>query len=184
MSQYGPQQTGPSMSPHPSPGGQVHPGISSFQQSNSSGTYGPQMSQYGPQGKRLAGNIYGNFYIYIYKIYTYCVCRQVCDFLKTKQNKKNPHKTLCLKKKKKMQQTKLSSRDGAAPYGRSCFCYQHLSLYKNSDLKLGKEMMDLLHCQGHCLGAQACHLCDEAVFDQAWNKGHNTDPKIGLLFLD
>lgn len=28
----------------------MHPGISSFQQSNSSGTYGPQMSQYGPQG--------------------------------------------------------------------------------------------------------------------------------------
>ncbi|XP_009864188.1 PREDICTED: AT-rich interactive domain-containing protein 1B-like, partial [Apaloderma vittatum] len=50
MSQYGPQQTGPSMSPHPSPGGQVHPGIGSFQQSNSSGTYGPHMSQYGPQG--------------------------------------------------------------------------------------------------------------------------------------
>lgn len=38
------------MSPHPSPGGQMHPGISNFQQSNSSGTYGPQMSQYGPQG--------------------------------------------------------------------------------------------------------------------------------------
>jgi AT-rich interactive domain-containing protein 1 len=51
MSQYGTQQTGPSMSPHPSPGGQMHPGMSSFQQSNSSGTYGPQMSQYGPQGK-------------------------------------------------------------------------------------------------------------------------------------
>ncbi|XP_033619194.1 AT-rich interactive domain-containing protein 1B isoform X3 [Fukomys damarensis] len=50
MSQYGPQQTGPSMSPHPSSGGQMHPGMSSFQQSNSSGTYGPQMSQYGPQG--------------------------------------------------------------------------------------------------------------------------------------
>lgn len=50
MSQYGPQQAGPSMSPHPSPGGQMHPGISNFQQSNSSGTYGPQMSQYGPQG--------------------------------------------------------------------------------------------------------------------------------------
>nr|XP_042704212.1 AT-rich interactive domain-containing protein 1B isoform X10 [Chrysemys picta bellii] len=49
ISQYGPQQTGPSMSPHPSPGGQMHPGIGSFQQSNSSGTYGPQMSQYGPQ---------------------------------------------------------------------------------------------------------------------------------------
>lgn len=54
MSQYGPQQTGPSMSPHPSPGGQMHPGISSFQQSNSSGTYGPQMSQYGPQGKKVS----------------------------------------------------------------------------------------------------------------------------------
>lgn len=39
------------MSPHPSPGGQMHPGIGSFQQSNSSGAYGPQMSQYGPQGK-------------------------------------------------------------------------------------------------------------------------------------
>lgn len=52
MSQYGPQQTGPSMSPHPSPGGQMHPGLSNFQQSNSSGTYGPQMSQYGPQGNK------------------------------------------------------------------------------------------------------------------------------------
>lgn len=61
MSQYGPQQTGPSMSPHPSPGGQVHPGIGSFQQSNSSGTYGPQMSQYGPQGKILV-----NTFIYIH----------------------------------------------------------------------------------------------------------------------
>uniref|UniRef100_A0A8C8VQU3 AT-rich interaction domain 1B n=1 Tax=Pelusios castaneus TaxID=367368 RepID=A0A8C8VQU3_9SAUR len=50
ISQYGSQQTGPSMSPHPSPGGQMHPGIGGFQQSNSSGTYGPQMSQYGPQG--------------------------------------------------------------------------------------------------------------------------------------
>ncbi|XP_060061238.1 AT-rich interactive domain-containing protein 1B isoform X3 [Erinaceus europaeus] len=50
MSQYGPQQTGPSMSPHPSPGGQMHPGMSGFQQSNSSGAYTPQMSQYGPQG--------------------------------------------------------------------------------------------------------------------------------------
>lgn len=76
MSQYGPQQTGPSMSPHPSPGGQVHPGISSFQQSNSSGTYGPQMSQYGPQGKRLAGNARGSLYVHIYKsIYMYRICR-------------------------------------------------------------------------------------------------------------
>ncbi|XP_054825924.1 AT-rich interactive domain-containing protein 1B [Eublepharis macularius] len=50
LSQYTPQQTGPSMSPHPSPGGQMHAGIGSFQQSNSSGTYGTQISQYGPQG--------------------------------------------------------------------------------------------------------------------------------------
>ncbi|XP_075453086.1 AT-rich interactive domain-containing protein 1B isoform X6 [Ascaphus truei] len=50
MSQYGPQPTGPSMSPHPSPGGQMHSGMGSFPQSNSSGSYGPQMSQYGPQG--------------------------------------------------------------------------------------------------------------------------------------
>ncbi|XP_063164170.1 AT-rich interactive domain-containing protein 1B isoform X1 [Candoia aspera] len=50
LSQYAPQQTGPSMSPHPSPGGQMHSGIGSFPQSNSSGTYGTQMSQYGPQG--------------------------------------------------------------------------------------------------------------------------------------
>lgn len=43
----------------------MHPGIGSFQQSNSSGTYGPQMSQYGPQGKMLAGNTYDNFNIYL-----------------------------------------------------------------------------------------------------------------------
>uniref|UniRef100_A0A8C5PLP9 AT-rich interaction domain 1B n=1 Tax=Leptobrachium leishanense TaxID=445787 RepID=A0A8C5PLP9_9ANUR len=50
MSQYGPQQTGPSMSPHPSPAGQMHPGMSNFPQGNASGNYGSQMSQYGPQG--------------------------------------------------------------------------------------------------------------------------------------
>lgn len=72
MSQYGPQQTGPSMSPHPSPGGQVHPGISSFQQSNSSGTYGPQMSQYGPQGKMLAGSTL--LHICLYKTHACCAC--------------------------------------------------------------------------------------------------------------
>uniref|UniRef100_A0A8D0KP30 AT-rich interaction domain 1B n=1 Tax=Salvator merianae TaxID=96440 RepID=A0A8D0KP30_SALMN len=50
LSQYGSQQTGPPMSPHPSPGSQMHSGISSFPQNNSSGTFGGQMSQYGPQG--------------------------------------------------------------------------------------------------------------------------------------
>ncbi|XP_041420391.1 AT-rich interactive domain-containing protein 1B isoform X7 [Xenopus laevis] len=49
--QYGPQNTGPPMSPHPPPpGGQMHPGMGSFPQSNLSGSYGPQMGQYGPQG--------------------------------------------------------------------------------------------------------------------------------------
>ncbi|XP_062980583.1 AT-rich interactive domain-containing protein 1B isoform X5 [Elgaria multicarinata webbii] len=50
LSQYAPQQTGPPMSPHPSPGGQMHSGIGSFPQNNSTSTYGTQMSQYGPQG--------------------------------------------------------------------------------------------------------------------------------------
>ncbi|XP_056423049.1 AT-rich interactive domain-containing protein 1B isoform X10 [Hyla sarda] len=50
LSQYGPQQTGPSMSPHPSPGGQMHTAIGSFPQGNSTANYGAQMNQYGPQG--------------------------------------------------------------------------------------------------------------------------------------
>ncbi|XP_063299487.1 AT-rich interactive domain-containing protein 1B isoform X3 [Pelobates fuscus] len=50
MSQYGPQQSGPSMSPHPSTAGQMHPGMTNFPQGSTSANYGPQMSQYGPQG--------------------------------------------------------------------------------------------------------------------------------------
>ncbi|XP_075059484.1 AT-rich interactive domain-containing protein 1B isoform X2 [Mixophyes fleayi] len=50
LSQYGQQQTGRSMSPHSSPGGQIHAGMGNFPQGNSSGNYGPQASQYGPQG--------------------------------------------------------------------------------------------------------------------------------------
>eukprot|EP00062_Callorhinchus_milii_P019668 gi/632974461/ref/XP_007903690.1/ PREDICTED: AT-rich interactive domain-containing protein 1B isoform X2 [Callorhinchus milii] len=50
MTQYASQQTVPSMSPHPSPGGQIHPGMGPYQQSNSSSTYGSQSGQYGPQG--------------------------------------------------------------------------------------------------------------------------------------
>ncbi|XP_044145033.1 AT-rich interactive domain-containing protein 1B isoform X7 [Bufo gargarizans] len=50
LSQYGPQQTGPSMSPHPSSGGQMHTAMTSFPQGNATANYGPQMNQYGPQG--------------------------------------------------------------------------------------------------------------------------------------
>ncbi|KAG5846783.1 hypothetical protein ANANG_G00118620 [Anguilla anguilla] len=49
--QLGPQQPGPSMSPHPSPGGQMHHGVGPYPQGGSSGsTYGPQAGQSGPQG--------------------------------------------------------------------------------------------------------------------------------------
>ncbi|KAJ8341714.1 hypothetical protein SKAU_G00340050 [Synaphobranchus kaupii] len=50
MAQFGPQQSGPSMSPHPSQGGQMHHGMGTYQQSGSSGTYGPTGGQFGPQG--------------------------------------------------------------------------------------------------------------------------------------
>lgn len=115
MSQYGPQQTGPSMSPHPSPGGQVHPGIGSFQQSNSSGTYGPQMSQYGPQGKMLAGDRYNHLYMF----FTIYICIVYVSMYG--KNNKNTHTTLSVKKKS--QTNKAVSKGGAAPGGRNCFCY-------------------------------------------------------------
>ncbi|XP_073441849.1 AT-rich interactive domain-containing protein 1B isoform X9 [Dendrobates tinctorius] len=50
LSQYGPQQSGSSMSSHPSPGGQIHTAMGSCSQGNSTANYGPQMNQYGPQG--------------------------------------------------------------------------------------------------------------------------------------
>nr|XP_023663758.1 AT-rich interactive domain-containing protein 1B isoform X2 [Paramormyrops kingsleyae] len=48
--QFGPQSSGPSMSPHPSPGAQMHHGMGSYPQSGSSSSYGSQSGQYGPQG--------------------------------------------------------------------------------------------------------------------------------------
>ncbi|KAL4624053.1 AT-rich interactive domain-containing protein 1B [Arapaima gigas] len=47
-SQFGQQSSGQSMSPHPSPGAQMHHGMGSFPQNSSS--YGPQGGHYGPQG--------------------------------------------------------------------------------------------------------------------------------------
>uniref|UniRef100_A0A8C9TWK1 AT-rich interaction domain 1B n=1 Tax=Scleropages formosus TaxID=113540 RepID=A0A8C9TWK1_SCLFO len=49
-SQFGPQPPGQSMSPHPSPGAQMHHGMGSYPQSSASSSYGPQGVQYGPQG--------------------------------------------------------------------------------------------------------------------------------------
>ncbi|KAM6953951.1 AT-rich interactive domain-containing protein 1B [Aplochiton taeniatus] len=54
-SQFGPQQSGPPMSPHPSPGGPMQHG--SYQQGGSS--YGPQSSQYGPPGNYPRPTNYG-----------------------------------------------------------------------------------------------------------------------------
>ncbi|XP_076873919.1 AT-rich interactive domain-containing protein 1B isoform X2 [Brachyhypopomus gauderio] len=47
-SQFGPQQPGPSMSPHPSPMGPLHHNVGTYQQGGA--TYGPQGTQYGPSG--------------------------------------------------------------------------------------------------------------------------------------
>uniref|UniRef100_A0A4W4G3W4 AT-rich interactive domain 1B n=1 Tax=Electrophorus electricus TaxID=8005 RepID=A0A4W4G3W4_ELEEL len=47
-SQFGPQQPGPSMSPHPSPMGPMHHNVGTYQQGGSA--YGPQGAQYGPSG--------------------------------------------------------------------------------------------------------------------------------------
>eukprot|EP00062_Callorhinchus_milii_P010172 gi/632954731/ref/XP_007893116.1/ PREDICTED: AT-rich interactive domain-containing protein 1A isoform X1 [Callorhinchus milii] len=49
LPQYGSPQTGSSLSPRQSPGGQMHTGMSPYQQNNSI-NYGPQGGQYGPQG--------------------------------------------------------------------------------------------------------------------------------------
>ncbi|CAJ1073859.1 AT-rich interactive domain-containing protein 1B-like isoform X1 [Xyrichtys novacula] len=49
-SQFASPQSGPPMSPHPSPGGPLYPGMGPYSQSGPSGPYGAQGSQYGHQG--------------------------------------------------------------------------------------------------------------------------------------
>nr|XP_033810702.1 AT-rich interactive domain-containing protein 1A [Geotrypetes seraphini] len=49
MPQYGSPQPSSALSPRQSSGGQMHAGMSPYQQ-NSMGSYGPQSGQYGPQG--------------------------------------------------------------------------------------------------------------------------------------
>ncbi|KAG7465851.1 hypothetical protein MATL_G00158120 [Megalops atlanticus] len=56
MPQFGPQPSAPSMSPHPSPGSQMHHGMGSYQQGS---TYGPQGGQYGPHGNYPRPPSYG-----------------------------------------------------------------------------------------------------------------------------
>lgn len=50
MPQYSSPQPGSALSPRQPSGGQMHTGMGSYQQ-NSMGSYGPQGSQYGPQGE-------------------------------------------------------------------------------------------------------------------------------------
>ncbi|KAM9708114.1 AT-rich interactive domain-containing protein 1B isoform 2-T2 [Menidia menidia] len=49
-SQFASPQSGTPMSPHPSPGGPLYPGMGPYSQSAATGSYGPQGSQYGHQG--------------------------------------------------------------------------------------------------------------------------------------
>ncbi|KAM7403899.1 hypothetical protein PAMA_004361 [Pampus argenteus] len=49
-SQFASPQSGPPMSPHPSPGGPLYSGMGPYSQSGPTGPYGPQGSQYGHQG--------------------------------------------------------------------------------------------------------------------------------------
>uniref|UniRef100_A0A3P8UA35 AT-rich interaction domain 1B n=1 Tax=Cynoglossus semilaevis TaxID=244447 RepID=A0A3P8UA35_CYNSE len=49
-SQFAPPQSGPAMSPHPSPGAPLYPGMAPYSQTGHSSSYGPQGSQYGHQG--------------------------------------------------------------------------------------------------------------------------------------
>ncbi|XP_074465964.1 AT-rich interactive domain-containing protein 1B-like isoform X5 [Sebastes fasciatus] len=59
-SQFASPQSGPPMSPHPSPGGPVYPGMGPYSQSGGpSGPYGPQGSQYGHQGNYPRPSNYG-----------------------------------------------------------------------------------------------------------------------------
>ncbi|GLD56194.1 probable palmitoyltransferase ZDHHC14 isoform X1, partial [Lates japonicus] len=48
-SQFASPQSGPSMSPHASPGGPLYPGMGPYSQGGPTGPYGPQGSQYGHQ---------------------------------------------------------------------------------------------------------------------------------------
>ncbi|XP_028820122.1 AT-rich interactive domain-containing protein 1A isoform X2 [Denticeps clupeoides] len=50
MPQYGSPQPGSALSPRQSSGGQMHAGMGPYSQNTSMGNYGPQGSQYGPQG--------------------------------------------------------------------------------------------------------------------------------------
>ncbi|XP_042356461.1 AT-rich interactive domain-containing protein 1B-like isoform X5 [Plectropomus leopardus] len=58
-SQFASPQSGPPMSPHPSPGGPLYPGMGPYSQSGPSGPYGSQGSQYGHQGNYHRPSNYG-----------------------------------------------------------------------------------------------------------------------------
>ncbi|XP_068577577.1 AT-rich interactive domain-containing protein 1B isoform X2 [Cebidichthys violaceus] len=58
-SQFASPQSGPPMSPHPSPGGPLYSVVGPYSQSGPSGPYGPQGSQYGQQGNYPRPSNYG-----------------------------------------------------------------------------------------------------------------------------
>ncbi|XP_031703089.1 AT-rich interactive domain-containing protein 1B isoform X4 [Anarrhichthys ocellatus] len=58
-SQFASPQSGPPMSPHPSPGGPLYSVVGPYSQSGPPGPYGPQGSQYGQQGNYPRPSNYG-----------------------------------------------------------------------------------------------------------------------------
>uniref|UniRef100_A0A3Q2VW60 AT-rich interaction domain 1B n=2 Tax=Haplochromini TaxID=319058 RepID=A0A3Q2VW60_HAPBU len=52
-SQFASPQTGPPMSPHPSPGGPLYSGVGPYSQGGPAGPYGPHAPQYGHQETSL-----------------------------------------------------------------------------------------------------------------------------------
>ncbi|XP_055086971.1 AT-rich interactive domain-containing protein 1B isoform X2 [Periophthalmus magnuspinnatus] len=60
-SQFACPQSGPPMSPHPTPGGPMYPGMGPYSQNNPTGQYGSQGAQYGPGNYPRPSNYSGSY---------------------------------------------------------------------------------------------------------------------------